>query len=545
MTRRKWLTLTCVVLLALGSVSLILGVAASAARSTNRPAQGPIEGVVVDEWGEPVVAATVRIQATTNSVLSGSDGAFSLSGLAEGISVTVSAWKDQYYCAKVEGVAPPASGITLTLRLYQADDNPEYEWIPPSGTNSCYSCKPGVTDIWLSNDQHARSGANPRFLSLYNGSNLTGTEVISPGYKLDFPGTAGNCADCHAPGAAVDAPFTTDMNLLTGVDRDFGVHCDFCHKVAGVYLNPFTGLPYPNAPGVISLDIRRPFPDSPRYQLFFGTFDDDNVPLEDTKLPLIQKSQWCAACHQFSFWGTPIYQSFKEWQESPYPQYGVECQTCHMPPDGVMTNVAPGMGGVERDPMTIHAHTMPGAASEALLQNTVEMTVTTQVINDTLIVSVTLTNTGAGHHVPTDHPGRHMLLTVTAVDGDGQALAQTGGDTVPGWGGAQAGLPGKAFAKLLKDALTGQYPVVSYWKQTFIVSDNRIPALGSDTSTYRFAVSPMGGDITLHAQLLFRRTFQAEIEARGWDTPDILMEQVQTAIEVSTYWRVFLPAIRR
>jgi len=103
MTRRKWLALTCVVLLALGSVSLILGVAASAAKSTARLAQGTIEGVVVDEWGESVAAATVRIQATTNSVLSGSDGAFSLSGLSEGISVTVSAWKDHYYCAKVEG----------------------------------------------------------------------------------------------------------------------------------------------------------------------------------------------------------------------------------------------------------------------------------------------------------------------------------------------------------------------------------------------------------------------------------------------------------
>ena len=537
MSGRNWLFFGLIALVMFGLGFLSSSVTASPSAS--------VSGVVVDEQGSPVAGATVRIQATSNSTLSGLNGAFTLNNLTEGITVTVSAWKETYYCAKVEGVMPPASGITLTLRFYQTNDNPDYEWIPPTGVNSCYSCKPGVTDIWLNNDLHAKSGTNPRFFSLYNGSDITGTEVITPGYKLDFPGTAGNCANCHAPGAAIDAPFATDMNLLTGVDRDFGVHCDFCHKVADVYLNPSTGLPYPNAPGVVSMDVRRPFPDSSRYQLFFGTFDDDNVPLEDTNLPLIRRSQWCAACHQFSFWGTPIYQSFNEWLESPYPQYGVECQTCHMLPDGVMTNVAPGMGGVERDPLTIHAHTMPGAANETLLQNTVDMTVTAQAIGGTVTVSVTLTNTGAGHHVPTDHPGRHMILTVAASDGDGQALHQVGGDIVPEWGGAQADLPGKTFAKVLKDALSGEYPVVSYWKQTFIVSDNRIPAMDSDTSTYLFAVSQTGGEITLTVQLLFRRNFQAEMDARGWNSPDILMKQIQTNIIAAPYWRVFLPGISR
>lgn len=532
--------------LALFGVTVVLAFASARPASTvHGRALGTVQGRVVDEQGAPVARATVRVQATANHTLSGSDGAFTLSSLEQGTMVTISAWKDAYYCAKVENVIPPAGGVILVLRLYQTNDNPGYEWISPTGVNSCYSCKPGVTDIWLKNDLHAGSGANPRFLSLYNGSNITGTSVISPGYKLDFPGTTGNCAACHAPGAALDAPFTTDMNLLTGVDRNFGIHCDFCHKVADVDLDPATGLPYPNAPGVISMDIRRPFTDSARYQLFFGTFDDDNVPQEDTNLPLIQKSQWCAPCHQFSFWGTPIYQSFKEWLESPYPRYGVECQACHMPSDGVLTNVAPGFGGVERNPQTIHAHTMPGAANVTLLQNTIAMTMTAQAIDGTLVISVTLTNVGAGHHAPTDHPGRHMILAVTAMDGEGVALAQVGGGTIPAWGGVQAGQPGKAFAKVLKDALTGKYPLVSYWKQTFIASDNRIPAMGHDTSAYQFAVPAAGGKITLTTQLLFRRTFQDEMDARGWNSPDILMEQAQKTLIVAPAWRVFLPVIGR
>jgi len=57
-----------------------------------------------------------------------------------------------------------------------------------------------------------------------------------------FPGTAGNCATCHAPGAAVNKPFTADMNELSGVETE-GVFCDFCHKIGNAYLNPATGLP--------------------------------------------------------------------------------------------------------------------------------------------------------------------------------------------------------------------------------------------------------------------------------------------------------------
>jgi hypothetical protein len=531
--QRLWLVVAVAALVLTVTALALVAAAAVAPTAT-------IQGRVVDANG-PVAGATVRIQATTNQTLSALDGTFTLGGLADGVTVTVSAWKQLYYCAKAEGVSPPASGITLTLRLYQTNDNPAYPWIPPSGDNSCASCKPVVTQIWLDNDLHARSGTNPRFFSLYNGTDVSGTAAISPGFKLDFPGTAGNCATCHAPGAAVDAPFTTDMNLLTGVDRQFGIHCDFCHKVAGVYLNPATGLPYPNAPGVLSMDVRRPFPASERYQLFFGTFDDDNVPQEDTYLPAIARSQWCAPCHQFSFWGTPIYQSFAEWLASPYPQLGVECQTCHMPPDGVTTNVAPGTGGVDRDPMTIHAHTMPGAASQALLQNTVAMTLTARQLAGSVQVSVTLVNVGAGHDVPTDHPGRHMILSVQASGPQGQPLAQSSGSTVPVWGGAQAGHPGKAFAKVLRDAASGAAPVVSYWKQTSIVSDNRLPASGRDTSLYTFTAPASGGVVMVRAELRFRRLFQQEQEARGWDMPDVVMEEAEVMVPVDPTWHTYLP----
>jgi len=501
-----------------------------------------VSGLVLNADGSPAAGARVRVQATQNLTITAADGTFALGGLAEGVTVTVSAWSEGSYCAKTEGVVPPASDVRLTLHPYQTDDNPDYEWLLPISDNhsdgNCASCKRGVYDIWIANDAHARSTTNPRFLSMYNGTDTAGNPGVAPGYAQDFPGTAGNCATCHAPGAAIDAPFTCDMNQMSGADL-FGVHCDFCHKVADVYLNPATGLPYNNAPGVISMDVRRPFPGTERYQLFFGSFDDDNVPEEDTYLPLVEKSQYCAPCHQFSFWGTPIYQSFKEWKQSAYAAEGIECQACHMPSDGVMTNVAPGAGGVERDPLTIHAHTMPGAGSEALLQSTLAMTVTAEVSGTTLLADVAITNVFGGHHVPTDYPGRHMLLIVQATDAEGRELAQVSGPVAPEWGGAgsapndYAGRPGRGFAKVLRDALTGEWPVVHYWKQCFIHSDNRIAAGATDVSHYAFAAASGSSGLSgarVQAMVIFRRLFIEMAREKGWDTPDVVMVETEARI---------------
>lgn len=491
-----------------------------------------VSGVVLDENGQPAQGVTVRVQATTNATLTGPDGAFSLSGLTEGITTTVTAWKADYYIAKTS-VVPPASGVTFNLHLYPTTDNPNYEWLSPlpgPGTR-CGNCHVGPVITQGLAEAHANAGTNPRFFSMYNGTDTTDRPNVAPGYKLDFPNTAGNCANCHAPGAAANQPFTTDMNTLTGANT-FGLPCDFCHKIGGVYLDPATGLPYPNVPGVMSLDLRRP-PEG--QQMFFGPFDDIAEP--DTFLPLIKKSEFCAACHNFSFWGTPIYQSFAEWLASPYPGRGVQCQTCHMPPDGVTTNFAPGHGGLERDPQTIPSHFQFGANHLEFLQKTVSLTLQTAVIGNQVRVTVTITNTQAGHHVPTDQPARHLILAVRATDGSGTVLAQVAGETIPAWCGMgpdvddYGGRPGKAFAKILRSLKTGEEPTAAYWNPSIVVSDNRIPALGSDTSTYEFrALSP--GTVNVKAALIFRRAFKGLMETKRWDKPDIVMVETGRSVLV-------------
>ena len=560
----KKFSLTGLVLLAAAVALTCTGCSSGITGTENVPTDsGEISGVVVDAHGQPVEFAVVRFQATKFQCLTDSRGRFSLPAGDDPATRTVSAWKDEYYCAKQENVAPGADSVHLVLHRYQTGDNPHYEWVPPVGEDSCYSCKPGVTRVWLDHDAHARSATNKRFITMYNGTDIHGSRspntryvdnrdygevpvppnpdepYFGPGYKLDFPDADGNCAACHLPGAAIEDPYGTDPTAAEGVDR-FGIHCDFCHKIADVELDPLTGLPYPNMPGVLSMDVRRPFSDDPEhFQLFFGTFDDDNVPEEDTRLPLIEQSRFCAACHFGVFWNTVIYNSFGEWLESPYsdPITGQTCQECHMPAPTCfegkpITNVAPnGMGGVERDPLTIHAHTFPGAADLELLQNAVTLVVDAERVEEAIHVEVRITNDLTGHHVPTDSPLRHLILLVEAKDSGGGALELLEGDLLPEWCGSgdpdegcYAGLPGRAYAKVLMELWTETCPSGSYWNPTILMSDNRLAAYATDTSRYVFS-APTSGDVQVTVRLLYRRAYIELADQKGWNLDDTVMEK--------------------
>lgn len=216
-----------------------------------------------------------------------------------------------------------------------------------------------------------------------------------------------------------------------------------------------------------------------------------------------------------------------------------------MLPTGETYFALPEVGGLPHPPDSIPSHLQVGAADEVLLQNTVTMTLDTDQMGNQVWVTVAITNTAAGHHVPTDHPGRHLILTVKAKDDHGFLLPQTSGGTVPDWGGAQSNLPGKAYAKVLRDVVTGAYPVVNYWKQSFILSDNRIPAFASDRSTYAFTTPSNSETVTVEAELLFRRSYQADMVARSWDMADIQMEKIQQTVTVSPEWYLFFPVITR
>jgi mono/diheme cytochrome c family protein len=540
---------------------------------------GTIQGVVRD--GESLVpGAIVRIQATEFSTVTDTDGLFELA-VPETCTapVKLTAWAKGYYIAGPVEASPGRKDITILLHRHGSMDNPEYSWqtsalTAGSGENQgCAECHSRGTDAsgpvlpvdeWLK-DAHSRSGVNPRFLTMYSGTDLSGRQspptrymhirdygtfplapdpgkqYYGPGYKLDYPDQAGNCAACHLPAAAVNAPYDTDPVQVRGVGRE-GVNCDFCHKVWDVLLDPVTGLPFPNRPGVLSFEFRRP---EENHQFFAGPLDDI-APGEDTYSELQKRSQFCAPCHFGMFWDTVVYDSFGEWLRSPYSRTdtGKTCQECHMPNSGPEYFALPAKGGLKRNPQTIVGHEMPGARDPDLLRNAVSMKLAAERSPNGIRVRTEIINDRTGHHVPTDSPLRHLILLVRAYGEDGTQLALKTGPVLPelcGLGdptaGCYAGLPGKVYAKLLEEMWTGISPAASYWNPTRVVMDTRLGAFESDSGEFLFAV-PEYGTVQVQATLLYRRAYKDLMIRKGWEEPDIVMESARVSISQNSGSRI-------
>jgi len=518
-----------------------------------------IEGIVVDENGA-VSGASVRIQATENVVLSDEQGRFIVPAVSKD-EVTVTAWVPDYYVGWTTAI-PGGEPITIEIKRHYTTDNPEYTWFSMEGADgsaSCGQCMPIHYEEWVT-DAHAQSAVNPRFLTMYNGTDMEGNQspltryaysrdygsfplppdpeepYYGPGYKLDFPNTDGNCGACHIPAAAAfpGMAYAVDPNDLCGIEQE-GIFCEFCHKIGDVVLDPQTELPYVNMPGILSMQL---FRSEGEDVLFFGTFDD--VTRRVTRLPLEEESAFCAACHFGVFWDTVIYDSYGEWLRSPYSEEetGQTCQDCHMPVTEDTWFALPEKGGHIREPGRIFSHQMPGASDVQLLQEAVTMNVATSVEEGTLRIDVAIVNDKTGHHVPTDSPLRHLILWVQATDEQGNALQLVDGPVLPAWCGAgdpshgyYAGLPGKAYAKVLEEMWTEISPSGAYWNPTRIVSDNRIAAFETDRSEYRFALPDEGG-VDLRVELLFRRAFKELMEQKEWNVPDILMEEAEVTLDL-------------
>jgi hypothetical protein len=545
---------------------------------------GVISGVVRDSEG-PVSGATVRVQLTDHSTTTAADGAFLLSDLGMTEPVSVTAWADGYYIGWADGT-PGWVPVTITLKPYYTTDNLDYEWFTFDGIIGSASCAPCHASYgeWAA-DAHGQAAVNPRFLTMYTGTDVDGNKspltaftggsqgaatdepYYGPGYKLDFPDRTGNCAACHTPLASKMDPNNTcawsgchsaltgqrssslpdtlalpgdqvgvSPTDLTGNAAD-GVGCDFCHKIGDVLLEPHTGLPYADRPGISSVRLYRP---EEGQQLFFGTFDD--VTRRVSYLPLEEESAFCAPCHYGVFGGVTalgevaggvvVYNSFGEWLESPYsdPETGQTCQDCHMPVTGDDHFAYPEKGGL-RPRHPIHSHLMPGAKDETLLQNSVTMTATVRLQGDAVLAEVSIVNDRTGHHVPTGTPLRHMLLVVQAVDANGDPLPLLEGALLPQWAGDLAGQAGQYYAKILEDEWTGETPTSAYWRDIRLVEDTRLAAFATDVSQYAFA-APVEGTVTVKARLVFRRAFQELMEQKGWDDPDILMEEETATVAV-------------
>jgi hypothetical protein len=483
-------------------------------------AGGQISGTV-SNGSRSLPFARVRIKATPISATADFNGRFVLQGINTSDSVVVAAWAEGYYNGESMAVAGDTNLVVILTGLPSRDDS-SYHFIYPDPDStsplSCGNCHSTVLMNQWRNDAHGQSGKNPFFYAMYNGTDITGNPNVGVGYKLDFPQTTGNCPTCHMPAAAVNNPWGANPNEATGTILH-GIFCDFCHKMYKV--TPGTGQ---GTTGVLSITMLRP---SEGKQMFFGPYDDIREP--DAYLPLTRQSEFCAPCHTGKFWGTAAYNCFPEWQSSPYPAMGVQCQSCHMAPDRITTNVAPGKGGADRDPLTIPSHRMSGSRDPALLANAVSMKLKVERISDSLKVTVNISNDKTGHHVPTGHTSRNMILLVTAKRSTGESLIFIGGEKVPPWAGVgtiangnYSGSAGKGFAKILEDL--DEHSPAPEWRQTRVLSDNRLAAFAIDTSCYFFRMPASSEKVTIEARLVYRRFFKQWMDEKGFEIPDIVMQ---------------------
>jgi len=273
------------------------------------------------------------------------------------------------------------------------------------------------------------------------------------------PDSYGSCADCHAPGINGVAG-GRDLHEAHGTAFDLGVHCDTCHKVRDVDLSKPPGVGQRLIMGRPSEPGENVFIWDP---VFFGPLADVPNPFMGGSFqPKFDSAEFCAGCHEQkqdalipgealdeTLWpeGLPTHSTFTEWSEGPYNQDATQCQFCHMPAmveanNSVHFSTYDQRGivfGWPREPEDIRKHSFRGPleGSPRLIDGALYSSIIVEQEGDTIAATVSLSNIGCGHAIPTGEPMRALVLIVEA-EGDCGQLEATGGMTISDVGGAMA-----------------------------------------------------------------------------------------------------------
>jgi hypothetical protein len=185
-----------------------------------------------------------------------------------------------------------------------------------------------------------------------------------------------------------------------------------------------------------------------------------------------------------------------------------------MKPTGTMHNVAPGRGGIDRDPRTLGNHVFWDKSQLDMLRRCLTLDVETG--RQTVVVR--LVARGVGHRVPTGFIDRQLLLVVDAFDQAGRAVPLNRGSTLPAAAGPSlAGRPGHLYARLLKDE-TGRSPV-PFWRALPDPVDTRLVPEQPDERRFLFA-APID---RVRVRVLHRRFWAETARSKGWPDSDLVV----------------------
>lgn len=484
-------------------------------RTDSNASRAILGRVVSDE--APVVGATVRYKGTAVSVQSDYDGRFRLPPLRGPQTITAS--KEGFLISGVSATKHPVSELmVIDLSPLPSVDSEDYRWVDPtpdpSASGNCGNCHESIYAEWKA-DGHSRGLGNRKFLNLYEGSIATRSEKRGWSLLDEYPEGAGVCSTCHTPAASLDQLSIGDLRDVDDTAAK-GVHCDFCHKVQHIVTDAI-GLNH----GRFGMNLLRPAPDAAHGQLFFGPLDDVDRG-EDSYAAVYRKSQYCASCHEGTVFGVPVYSTYSEWLASPAKTSGKQCQDCHMTPTGKMTNLAPGAGGIERDPMTLGRHTMLPGGREAMLARCIEVKASLERQAESIRAAIQLRTHDVGHRVPTGFIDRHLVLCVEAVDAEGQPLSALSGPQLPAAAGDLASRPGQLFAKRWVDAEGNPMP---FWRAGGTLSDHRLEPDTTTLETFEFPRQTK----QIRVRLLFRAFWFETAREKEWlDDTIVLFDRTLT-----------------
>lgn len=248
----------------------------------------------------------------------------------------------------------------------------------------CSYCHVDIYNSWK-HSLHALAYDNPIFMTAYRHAYLE-----TKGEAKEY------CLKCHTP-TIYD---TGDTDVELPLTRE-GITCDFCHTVEDVDLSnikePFK-LDVGGEKRAAMRQFKRPYVDTPGAHVA-------------TYTKWFNKSELCAPCHELTnLKGLKTGATYTEWKGSKYAEAGVQCQDCHMSP-------VPGKP-VDPSVKTPKANTIPDhSLSHNLeqMQEAVDLNIlkAERTMGGRYMVEVAMTNTKAGHNIPTGAPARRLHVEVT------------------------------------------------------------------------------------------------------------------------------------
>ena len=196
-----------------------------------------------------------------------------------------------------------------------------------------------------------------------------------------------------------------------------------------------------------------------------------------TATTAFQRSEFCKPCHQFAegafaLNGKLLENTFAEWQASPYAEEGVQCQGCHMPDRRHLWRGIQDPGMV-RQAMTVSVSPLAPAYRPG----------------DTLQATITVTNSGAGHYLPT------YVTPKIFVQGD---LLDTAGEVI---------------ADSFQEAIIGREIALNLSREEY---DTRIAPKASLDFGYAMALPDTAATlrvrIVVHPDHFYQRFFEAVLK---------------------------------